>query len=1660
MENITITHFISPHSFWFKLVDEQDDEIDAFRAKLKRAMKATENCDSWSPVIGETVGYYRQHAAVWDRATVQNIAADGVITLWLEDMGLPEKAKRKQIKPMPKNIAPPMQIVRQGGLALTPVKKKYNTTTFSVNLVDSEDWSQDAIELMKDVISCADKILFEVKITPKPGLCFGIMLFHLPDGKKLTAEELLADFSCKSDRFLEMIYPHKSSTLQQKSEEIVTSASTSRDFVSNWVEKTIDVQNDDFDESVSTYHPAETAKISNGTSHPVFRHQHETVVVVEPLRRRLDTRLATTEMPYSNIELDRPIREQYEAMAMAGKKAFNEKQLRMTESSRSKLTPMPGGMLNGKDLPRINGKAKKQDKKFKLPKDVPEEHVQETQQQTPKIEANLEDEFDFNLTPRCKKINPSVIEKPRISHSVYSDCASRTSMEASTKYALKAYLEKQRLSLSSSEDKAVKTAMKPNSLETDVKQLGEAAVDATAKKRYQRVLVHSPLAVKMVERITEAPFRQEVHDKLRQSRIADVHRVQSFGWPHIFRGGSIILIGQRRSGKTLTYLPMLFTHLLNRKETTQSGYSPIGASAIVICASSKSVTITSTTFVGYHDVRKMKLNVLASTSPCHTQRYVKELQNGYDVLFTTAPALTRLMQEAKRQTVDLVTLDNVQFVVVDDYDAIVEDFRQELHSLLNFLLSRVDEYGKCRTQVVLTSSKWLPEFREQWQQFDNPMLCITSGVESALYANAKFSLEIMDREMKANTIREILTTEAYFNEPTMIVCNTEEEVDFLTDVLLKLSISIMAFKVPSLEKFQMKDKAVILCTDACILDVNVRDIQHLIHFSLPEKWSMFDKRFVVCFDYYENQLVCSETTKSPVMIHIFLDQDNDVQLPKLIHFMRTRFKDGKIAPEILQCAEANLQRREWDKISREVRLCPAMMEFGECRINQLDCASRHVFCDADKPSILLPKMNCVRMKILSVISPLHFQCHLLHAMKEKSDHFKKWRVVNSSDGFLTFQHDLNCHMVEQENKITPASADVRVQDVFVIQCNDNYCRVRVEFVKRERGMALVTISGVDLPVTKRQVQAQDLLLLPDEFRAFPQQLIDVRLFGLVPNDYEMQWDSNSTKEVKSWVEPSQTSEYLSFIGQIDLTLKNTIYVKSLFCVEFVDSHQSNFVQRDLRKVLLRNQIAVEIEEEKMQFIKDLAIHYGIYSEEEFMPVDDDADEAPRRIEREMEEENWMRLEHEEITSIYVLSFESLFEFYVQDLRKAKDLRRLKENIADFVGMRENLKPLETPNVGDYCLIEFEGEFCRGKVWQEASDGDDEYCVFFVDEGISEYYQSSQMFEASPEIVSDFPFFAIRCSMAGVKAKNQMEATQEELDEIFEKFIKEQNDCLILHACAVDECTLRYKDIWKLTKYSIILLAEDPKEHVVINERLVEANYCDRDEKKWTLVVDFLKDRELSQQLSVRERDEAEEEVPNWDDKIPANVVKTSKKVEKVTEEILDSDDTTSSVTPPPEPFFPAPSVQWHQTDQEIILTVSAVDMKSHHLSVHPMFLTLCIVFEDRPQQGCVINFFGCVDEEKTVVKKRANSLTIKLCKSLPGKQFHWPYFMDPPEKVPWLKPAILVDSSDSENEGEIVKRRHIDMETDSDHVDSEEEQADSDNELFFDGFENRQVIYD
>lgn len=66
-----------------------------------------------------------------------------------------------------------------------------------------------------------------------------------------------------------------------------------------------------------------------------------------------------------------------------------------------------------------------------------------------------------------------------------------------------------------------------------------------------------------------------------------------------------------------------------------------------------------------------------------------------------------------------------------------------------------------------------------------------------------------------------------------------------------------------------KDVNIMVCTDYILQECNVRNVQNIIHYSLPSKPENFNRRYLASVEYYQNKLIHNGDVSAAFSLMIF-----------------------------------------------------------------------------------------------------------------------------------------------------------------------------------------------------------------------------------------------------------------------------------------------------------------------------------------------------------------------------------------------------------------------------------------------------------------------------------------------------------------------------------------------------------------------------------------------------------------------------------------------------------------------------------------------------------------------------------------------------------------------------------------------------------------------
>lgn len=739
-----------------------------------------------------------------------------------------------------------------------------------------------------------------------------------------------------------------------------------------------------------------------------------------------------------------------------------------------------------------------------------------------------------------------------------------------------------------------KVYMSKNTSRFDNYVEGEACI--RSKLTHQRLLVHGKRSVNPVDSLENVNFCPGVHQELAAMRFRSIQRIQTYGWPHILRGNSFFCVNAAETGKTFTYLPAICSSVvrLNDENLAPKGAGPV---AIIMCRSSREVQRVASYCkrILSSSINK-SMSVLEAYGARDIPKVCNLLLNSCAILVSTAPAYRRLYENMPNAFVR----ERIQTVVIDDIDVIVERFAPELQLLCK-------NCDKPELQMIVTATYWNAMFAGFLRKYKNMIICIGAYLEAAIYGKSNLMLKVLRTQNEADDNRQwsaklnelvnFVKEHDYQNERTLVCCSEPSEVFEIVERLKSQSITHMycndSTMLTKMDGFRHWDKQlagemlVMVCYDAILPDLEISMAQHIIHFSLAKSWTSFTRRFACAFGYYTNPFVEGATNHEPKKTAsslIMLDENNNEQLPTLVKFLQIH--NHRVPEAVLKLANNIRIQQEEQKmvVGNPVDFCPQLLDFGKCRSN--GCRKRHVFTTSDLSVGAVPTTGIIKMKIYNIFSPTHYAVRVL----EHRDYGScGWTKVNDSKQFFALDLSMQQHFANEDRHCS--HGNVHYNDWCVIFDEHRYWRCRImsmEPKKEGSSSRKVKVKLLDVGRTLDCVSTE-LLHLPDEFRRLPAQATDVRIVGVVPHDFETEWDKRVTATIRAWIETYTAKDKFHVEGKVLLAVKDTIWVDTIRLVEHLSQVQTEIHEINVKTEIVGNKNFGVTDKEPLELLTQMVM---------------------------------------------------------------------------------------------------------------------------------------------------------------------------------------------------------------------------------------------------------------------------------------------------------------------------------------------------------------------------------------------------------------------------------------------------------------------------------------
>lgn len=399
-----------------------------------------------------------------------------------------------------------------------------------------------------------------------------------------------------------------------------------------------------------------------------------------------------------------------------------------------------------------------------------------------------------------------------------------------------------------------------------------------------RIFVDGENPREPIEHIDQAGFTKEIHQNLFRTGYRTVFPIQAYSWKSISEGRSITIVSQKRSGKTITYLPALLT-LLSDIDLEESSEGPIG---VILASSSQEVDVI------YKLCRQLvnlsKFSIITASGKWNIHETQLKLLNGCHLLITTPPCFLRLTT-----SVDDIKFFNrcmLKHLVFDNFDEIVEKYQQQCVQDVLKICTYGSQKSHENAQIIITTTKWKESTASMQALSCFPLVVIGDHIEAAIYAKSRFVISRLSPKEKQNQLIHHLECIEYRKHKTIVFVSNTHELENVKEIFNSYMVEYIALKssekidVDEIWKKQDGSMKVVLVTDDAMISYKFKNAQAIIHFGLPKTWSVFTKRFASSFEYYKIFVTSKAKNRFTPTAIVMMDQDNIKEIPKMISFLR------------------------------------------------------------------------------------------------------------------------------------------------------------------------------------------------------------------------------------------------------------------------------------------------------------------------------------------------------------------------------------------------------------------------------------------------------------------------------------------------------------------------------------------------------------------------------------------------------------------------------------------------------------------------------------------------------------------------------------------------------------------------------------------------------
>lgn len=230
-----------------------------------------------------------------------------------------------------------------------------------------------------------------------------------------------------------------------------------------------------------------------------------------------------------------------------------------------------------------------------------------------------------------------------------------------------------------------------------------------------------------------------------------------------------------------------------------------------------------------------KINVLAVYGGASIAGQIRALRKPQHIIIATPGRLIDMIQRKA------VKLDQLQYLVLDEADEMLNmGFKEDIDKIL--------EYIPEEKQVWLFSATMSPDITKIVRKYMNQPLEVKLNAKNEVNSNIEHQFAIVNRQNKTEAIIRFLDIDPELR--AVVFCRTKRDTQELADQLASQNYKADAIHGDLsqrqrdwvMKRFKSHELQVLIATDVAARGIDVNDITHVFHHSLPDDAAYYTHR--------------------------------------------------------------------------------------------------------------------------------------------------------------------------------------------------------------------------------------------------------------------------------------------------------------------------------------------------------------------------------------------------------------------------------------------------------------------------------------------------------------------------------------------------------------------------------------------------------------------------------------------------------------------------------------------------------------------------------------------------------------------------------------------------------------------------------------------------